>query len=73
MRKPTVYTFQPVGCDIWDRRENQPDPGTRVVKTQPYGCPANGTMGHCFVADAITGEFYGLVLVNSLQRSKGGK
>jgi len=39
------------------------------VKTQPYGCPKNGTMGHCFVADASTGEFYGLVLLASLQRA----
>jgi hypothetical protein len=67
--RKTVYTFQPVGADIWDRRPNQPAIGTRVVKVQPAGCPRNGTMGHCFVADADTGSFYGLVLVNSLTRS----
>ena len=63
-----VFTFQPVGVDVWDRRAHQPEPGTRVVKVQPAGCPRNGTMGHCFVADAETGAFYGLVLVKSLQR-----
>ena len=62
-----TYTFTPVGCDIWDRRVNQPAPGTRVVKTQPAGCPRNGTMGHTFVEDAATGKFYGLVLLNSLK------
>lgn len=63
-----IYIFRPVGFDIFDRRSNQPEPGTRVVKTQPAGCPRNGTMGHCFVADAQTGQFYGLVLVASLVR-----
>lgn len=61
-----VYEFRPVGADVFDRRPHQPAPGTRVVKTQPAGCPRNGTMGHCYVADATTGRFYGLVLVNSL-------
>lgn len=68
-RRQTVYTFEPVGWDIFDRRVDV-EPGTRVVKTQPYGCPRNGTMGHCFIADADTGEFYGLVLVNSLKRER---
>jgi hypothetical protein len=62
-----VYTFEPVGWDVFDRRKYQPEPGTKVVKTQPYGTPKNGTMGHTFVADAETGEFYGLVLTNSLK------
>lgn len=63
-----VYIFEPVGWDVFDRRANQPDRGTRVRKTQPAGTPRNGTMGHCFVEDAETGEFYGLVLVNSLRK-----
>jgi hypothetical protein len=65
-----VYEFQPVGLDLWDRRKHQPKPGTKVVKTQPAGCPRNGTMGHTFVADAETGEFYGLVLTKSLKAVK---
>jgi hypothetical protein len=65
-----VYRFDPVGWDVFDRRANQPNRGDLVVKTQPAGCPPNGTMGHCFVADAATGEFRGLVLVASLQRVK---
>lgn len=66
---PRTYTFKPVGCDIWDRRANQPEPGTIVRKCQPHGCPRNGTMGHCYVEDAETGAFYGLVLLNSLVKS----
>jgi hypothetical protein len=64
----TTYRFEPVGLDVWDRRKNQPTPGTRVVLTQPVGVPRNGTMGHVFVADAETGEFYGLVLKASLKK-----
>jgi len=64
----TTYVFHPVGLDIFDRKKHQPAPGTRVVKTQPIGCPRNGTMGHCYVNDAETGKFYGLVLENSLEK-----
>ena len=62
----TVYRFEPVGWDVFDRRAHQANPGDLVVKTQVPGCPPNGTMGHCYVKDAETGEFRGLVLVNSL-------
>lgn len=68
---PRVYRFQPVGLDVFDRRPNQPEPGTLVVKTQPAGCPKNGTMGHCFVKDFETGAFYGLVLTASLRPAPG--
>jgi hypothetical protein len=62
-----VYTFEPVGFDIFDKRELQPPPGTRVVLTQPAGCPRNGTMGHVYIKDAENGTFYGLCLKASLQ------
>jgi len=62
------FVFTPVGFDLFDRRPHHPKPGTVVVKVQPFGCPKNGTMGHAYVEDAETGEFYGLVLLNSLQR-----
>lgn len=66
----STFTYEPVGMDIWDRREYQPARGDVVVKVQPQGCPRNGTMGHCYVADAATGEFRGLVLLASLKRTK---
>lgn len=60
------YIYRPVGLDIFDARPHQPKAGTLVVKCQPEGAPKNGTMGHCYVADAETNKFYGLVLVKSL-------
>jgi hypothetical protein len=69
MAKPQVYTFTPVGLDLYSPTKSAPQAGTRVVKTQPFGCPKNGTMGHAYVNDAVTGEFYGLVLANSLKRA----
>lgn len=61
---PPVYVFRPRGLDAWER--SGPAPGTRVVKVQPRGCPRNGMLGHCYVADAESGRLYGLVLEASL-------
>jgi len=58
------YTFDPVGWDRFDPK-TELKTGDIVIKTQPVGCPKNGTMGHCFVAD-LTGKFIGLVHKNSL-------
>lgn len=65
-KKIKEYIYIPVGLDVFDARPHQPKLGTRVVKCQPAGTPKNGTMGHCFIANAETNEFYGLVLVESL-------
>lgn len=64
----TVYRFEPAGWDLYAPHAGTPEQGTLVVKTQPHGCPRNGTMGHTYVADATTGAFYGLVLTASLER-----
>jgi len=64
----TEYEFDPVGLDLFSPHRGTPAKGTRVVKTKVNGAPKNGTMGHVFVADAMTGKFLGLVLVNSLKR-----
>jgi hypothetical protein len=66
-KRVRVFTYEPVGFDLLDPRGVAR--GTRVVKTQPYGCPKNGTMGHCYVMGADTGEFYGLVLEASLKQT----
>jgi hypothetical protein len=65
----TVYRFAPVGLDLFDPSARHPRAGTKVVKTQPVGVPKNGTMGHTYIEDAETGEFYGLVLLSSLVRT----
>lgn len=69
-KRGRVYIFDPVGLDRFDPKPQQPEAGTRVVKTQPYGAPRNGTMGFTYVQDAETGQFYGLVLLNSLTATK---
>lgn len=63
------YRFNPVAMDRFDPCANQPPKGAIVVKTQPYGCPKNGTMGHCFIKPVEGGEFC-LVLENSLEEVK---
>lgn len=65
-RKARKYIFEPVPLDRFDSRVSI-KPGTRVVKIQPHGCPKNGTMGHCYIGHAETGEFIGLVHQNSLR------
>lgn len=59
-----VYVLSPVGLDAWDPRV-LPFRGLHVRKTQPHGCPRNGTMGHCYV-ETVGGEFIGLVLLAGL-------
>jgi hypothetical protein len=63
-----VYVFDPVGWDIFDARSYTPDKGALLQKTQPAGCPKNGTMKHCYVA-LLDGTFLGLVHQNSLKRA----
>ncbi len=65
VRKGSLYLLRPVGLDATDRRVAPwKDSIVRVV--QPYGCPANGTMGHTYV-ESRAGEFIGLVLLASLE------
>ncbi len=63
-----AYRFEPVGLDYFAPHSGTPAAGTLVRKTQPYGCPKNGTMGMTYVEDATTGEFYGLVNIISLAK-----
>lgn len=52
-----------------------PHKGHQVEVTQPFGCPRNGTMGHCYVncltCGNITGSVYflGLVCLGSMYKS----
>lgn len=48
-----------------------PHTGHQVEVTQPFGCPKNGTMGHCYVNCLTCSEgervfFLGLVCLGSL-------
>lgn len=63
-----IYTFKASSWDIFDRKDYTPEDGTKVRKTQPYGCPKNGTFGMCYIEDADTGNFIGMVSMNSLEK-----
>lgn len=51
-----LYIYEPTGLDLWGPPSQwdkyRPEPGTIVRKVQPFGCPRNGTMGHCYVVPA---------------------
>lgn len=64
----TTYTLNPKGlADLTDKRV-MTHKDAEVRKVQPYGCPRNGTMGHCYVERVDTGQFIGLVLETSLEK-----
>lgn len=63
------YRYVAAGWDLIDPNPRRPVDGTIVVKTSGGpGSPPNGTMGHCFIADATTGRFLCLVSEASLTR-----
>ena len=60
------YRFEPVLLDVIDSRTPaQPGDIVRVVNLP--GCPKANTMRHAHIENPDTGEFLGLVHVNSLQ------
>jgi hypothetical protein len=63
-----VYKLEPTG--ILDRCDARiaSYAGTEVQKTQPFGCPPNGTMRMAYV-QTLDGEFIGLVSLSSLVRT----
>lgn len=61
------YRFEPVPFDVINPPAGRNiAPGTEVVKITMTGAPSNGTMGMCYVGDPETGDFIGLVMLNSL-------
>ncbi len=70
-RKARKYTYDPVVFDVFNPPVKDLEPGAIVVKIQPHGCPRNGTMGMCYVGHPETGEFIGMVMLNSLTPVKG--
>lgn len=62
------YVYEPV---LMDRTSGLAlDPGTIVIKVQPFGCPKNGTMGQCYIGDAYSGNVISMVCENSLKPVK---
>lgn len=75
MRKVRVgakYVYDPVLIDITDGRTNLKKGDVVKVINLP-GCPKANTMGHCYVGDAATGKFIGMVCTNSLTPLKERK
>ena len=65
VRVNSVYYYVPNLLDRCDARTELKSGDTvRVVNL--HGCPTANTMGHCHVANPSTGQFIGLVHVNSL-------
>ena len=66
---PTLprYRFEANGYDRFHGYPHTPANGTIVHKTQPYGCPKNGTMGQVYIMDTA-GQFIGMVDQSSLTR-----
>jgi len=60
-----LYIFDPNGWDTIMPTANAPTAGTIVRKVQPFGCPRNGTMGHCYV-EPVDGGAFALVSLGSL-------
>ena len=72
VRANSVYTFDPVPWDQIDPpygvQQGILERGDRVTVKNLPGCPKANTMSHCHI-QTMSGEFAGLVHVNSLVRS----
>lgn len=67
VRVNSEYYYNPVGMDLWDGRTTLKK-GDKVKVVNLRGCPPANTMGHCYVT--LDGKFAGLVLCNSLTKTK---
>jgi hypothetical protein len=70
VRANAVYTFHPLGIDVWHRRTYSATPGQHVRVINLPGAPKCNTMGQCHIEDANTGDFLGMVSTASLQRGR---
>ena len=70
-KRSKKFVFNAAGFDIYNHHGYLPKDGSIVVKAKPPGgCPKNGTMGHCYIADGTTGRFICLVDQRSLKPLK---
>lgn len=66
VRANTTYRYNPTLLDVVDGRTTLKT-GDLVRVVNLPGCPRANTMGHCHVADPVSGQFIGLVCCNSLE------
>ena len=69
VRVGCCYYYDPVPIDRIDSKFELAT-GTKVKVINLRGCPKANTMGHCYIGDAETGEFIGMVCTNSLYSEK---
>jgi hypothetical protein len=62
--KPYIYT--PGGLFDLCSPASTATAGQRVRVVNLHGCPRANTMGQCYIEDAATGEFLGMVCTSSL-------
>lgn len=65
VRVNSLYMYVPCLLDRIDGRTSLKH-GDVVRVINVYGCPKANTMGHCYVGDAKTGKFIGMVCTSSL-------
>jgi hypothetical protein len=65
-RKNSMWKLVPNLFDRLQENTRYVPAGLKVRVIQPYGCPKNGTMNQCYVENAETKEFIGLVCIGSL-------
>ena len=68
VRVGSLYPYHPVFLDKYGSAVPADYVGKKVRVVNQHGCPKANTMGHCYVADAETGKFLGMVCTNSLER-----
>jgi len=66
-KKPKIFVYNPLGLDRFDPK-SKAVAGQLVVKVEIPNAPKNGTMGHCYIADAESNQFLGLVWLKSLTK-----
>jgi hypothetical protein len=68
VRANSTYFYDPVMMDQLDPPHGNPLRGVQLTVKNLHGCPPAGTMGMCHVHFAESGEFAGLVSINSLTK-----
>ena len=66
VRVGSKYRYERAGYDLFDSKAAEIAPGSVVKVINLPGAPPANTMGHCYVADPVTGDFLGMVDTLSL-------
>ena len=67
------YVYEPVLLDVIHGKDTGLEKGNLVKVINLPGAPPANTMSHCYVGHPKTGEFIGMVHVNSLRPGRARK